>query len=155
MDLETTISNARELAEKKRSEGLIGCADNSAQIANWLDELREYKTTGITANDIQEVVDLLSEARPNDLPAELKSWAERCTWHVRKCMELEVQITALQKEILAAKTDIAALIWLDGCCDYCKFGRKLEYSGASQWTCSLGSAAECRPEWRGKEDEKE
>lgn len=56
----------------------------------------------------------------------------------------------LTGEIAAAKRDIAAILWLDGHCEYCAHGKKVSYSGASRWTCKLGSAAECRPEWRGR-----
>lgn len=56
-------------------------------------------------------------------------------------------IEALTNERDAAKTDIAALLWLDGQCKYCKFSRKDEYCGASRWRCELGAA--CNPEWRG------
>lgn len=53
-------------------------------------------------------------------------------------------------EISAAKRDIAAILWLDGHCEYCVHGQKVSYSGASRWTCKLGGAAECRPAWRGR-----
>ena len=56
----------------------------------------------------------------------------------------------LMDDIAAAKRDIAAILWLEGQCHYCKFAQKVEYSGASRLTCSLGSGAECRPEWRGR-----
>lgn len=56
----------------------------------------------------------------------------------------------LTGEVAAAKRDIAALLWLDGRCEYCGHGQKVSYSGASRWTCKLGGAAECRPEWRGR-----
>lgn len=119
--------------------------------------LKAYQRTGLTAADIQETVDLLNDTiRPDDLPAELKSWAERCTWHVKKCAVLHEEAAALEKknaelaaELAAAKTDIAAILWLEGQCHYCKFAQKVEHSGASRLTCKLGSGAECRPEWRG------
>lgn len=53
----------------------------------------------------------------------------------------------LQSEFEAAKNDIAALIWLNGDCRYCRFGQKDEYCGTYRWTCKLGSASDCRPEW--------
>lgn len=59
------------------------------------------------------------------------------------------QCDKLRSELECAKRDIAALLWLDGQCQYCKFGKKDEYSGANRWRCKLGSAANCRPEWRG------
>lgn len=49
----------------------------------------------------------------------------------------------------AAKTDIAALLWLNGNCEYCAHGRKEEFSGANRWYCALGNGVECKAEWRG------
>lgn len=57
----------------------------------------------------------------------------------------------LQSELEAAKNDIAALLWLNCNCEYCKFGQEDKYCGASRWTCKLGAVTECRPEWRGQE----
>ena len=72
--------------------------------------------------------------------------------------ELQADATAMTKELpivvaelVAAKRDIAALLWLNGECEYCKCGRKEEYSGASRWTCTLGSG-NCFPEWRGAKE---
>lgn len=48
----------------------------------------------------------------------------------------------------AAKADIAALLWLNGDCEYCKYGKKLTYSSAERWTCSREDG-KCEPEWRG------
>lgn len=62
-----------------------------------------------------------------------------------KCIE------RLISERDAAKTEIAALLWLNGNCEYCHFGAQEQYSGASRWTCKLGSGTECRPEWRGSQ----
>ena len=47
-----------------------------------LSELAEYRKTGLSAADIQEAANLLNNTIHGDLPAELKSWVERCTWHV-------------------------------------------------------------------------
>lgn len=49
----------------------------------------------------------------------------------------------------AAKTDIAALLLLNGNCEYCQHGEEERYHGASRWRCKLGSDAECTPQWRG------
>lgn len=68
-------------------------------------------------------------------------------------LELNQKHSGATEELEAAKRDIAALLWLNGNCEYCKHGRKEEYSGASRWTCALGSGADCYPEWRGKEGE--
>lgn len=59
-------------------------------------------------------------------------------------------IENLSGEVAEAKRDIAAIIWLNGQCEYCCYGQKDSYRGASRWTCKLGSGAECRPEWRGR-----
>lgn len=122
-----------------------------------LSELAEYRKTGLSAADIQEAANLLNNTIHGDLPAELKSWVERCTWHVKKCAELHKEAATLidrnadlTGEIEAAKRDIAAILWLDGHCEYCAHSQKVSYSGASRWICKLGGAAECRPEWRGR-----
>lgn len=47
-----------------------------------------------------------------------------------------------------AKEDIAALLWLNGNCEYCLYGKKEEYSGAIRWTCSRDGADDCKPGWR-------
>ena len=52
-----------------------------------LNRLAEYEDTGLTPEDIQEAVDLFKDWKDADIPKELKSWVERCTWHVRKCEE--------------------------------------------------------------------
>lgn len=58
----------------------------------------------------------------------------------------EVHIPA-NEMIEIAKEDIAALLWLNGNCEYCIYGKKEEYSGASRWTCSRDTA-DCKPKWR-------
>jgi len=52
-------------------------------------------------------------------------------------------------ELEAAKRDIAALLWLNGNCEYCAYGQKEEYSGAVHWSCSFEPGEHCTPEWRG------
>ena len=48
-----------------------------------------------------------------------------------------------------AKIDIAALLWLNGNCNYCKYGHRDEYFGANRWICTREKgAADCRPKWR-------
>ena len=53
-------------------------------------------------------------------------------------------------EILkAAERDIAALLWLNGNCEYCAYGKCEEYSGAGRWECSRPKgASDCKPIWR-------
>lgn len=125
--------------------------------------LKAYTRTGLAPADIQKAVDIINDAiQPDSLPVELKRWVERCTWHVRKCtelhsenVELSTRITQLQEDLSAAKTDIGALLWLDGRCEYCQFARKEEYNGAVRWGCKFGSTDACRPKWKGNGEEPE
>lgn len=55
----------------------------------------------------------------------------------------------LEQKLEEAKRDIAALLWLNGNCEYCAYGEKEEYSGANRWICKLGNGVDCRPEWKG------
>lgn len=55
--------------------------------------------------------------------------------------------------IEAAKADIAALLWLNGNCEYCEHSRKVEYSGAVRYECKLGNGTDCRAQWRGCKNE--
>ena len=52
-------------------------------------------------------------------------------------------------ELAAAKRDIAALLWLNGNCEYCYHGIKDQYAGAVRWKCGLEPGVHCAPEWRG------
>ena len=57
------------------------------------DRLAAYENTGLTPEQIQEAVDLLNDSFYDaDIPKELLSWVERCTWHVRKCNELHTEL---------------------------------------------------------------
>ena len=58
-------------------------------------------------------------------------------------------LTGLQRRLDAAEADIAALLWLNGSCEYCAHGEKVSFSGAARWRCKLESGVECCPEWRG------
>lgn len=134
--------------------------EEAAVLTDAAELLKAYTRTGLTPADIQGAVDILNDyIKPADLPAELKGWAERCTWHVRKCAELHDETVALiarnteaQAELDAAKADIAALLWLDGRCEYCQFAKKEEYSGAVRWGCKSDNATACQPKWRGRTD---
>lgn len=72
-----------------------------------------------------------------------------------RLIEKSAELKRITAERDAAKTDIAALLWLNGNCEYCRFGLQETYSGANRWTCKLGLGAECRAEWCGlqKEDD--
>lgn len=62
----------------------------------------------------------------------------------------KIELHLSSEEMLAyAKDDIAALLWLNGNCQFCKFGKKEEYRGASRWRCGREKgAADCKPKWR-------
>lgn len=66
-------------------------------------------------------------------------------------LEAAEMLEKLTAKLEVAEADIAAILWLSGECQYCKYAQKVEYSGASRLTCELGSAAACRPEWKGEE----
>lgn len=66
-----------------------------------------------------------------------------------KLFDLASELYGLEEVFEAIHTDIAALLWLNGNCEYCRHGLKEEFSGANRWTCALGSGVDCRPEWRG------
>lgn len=66
-----------------------------------------------------------------------------------RLFDLVSEMEALEESIDAAKADINALLWLNGNCEYCEHGEKENFSGASRWNCSLGSKADCKPNWRG------
>lgn len=162
MDLKFAASHAKEAAERKRAEGCLDCADEHLQLAAWLEELQAYKDTGVSAQELQDVVDLFTEATVSevDVPKELKRWMERCTWHARKCVELgeklsstveeanffyknyetqvserirlERKLRRTEKLVLAMKTDL--LLAASGhCCGIC--ARKTECADVAQVSC--------------------
>lgn len=118
-------------------------------------KLAAYEDTGLSPEDIQEAVNIVSHVfAASDIPTELKSWAERCTWHVKQCDKLRHKLDValsekakLEMELDAAKRDIAAIIWLNGECKYCKHAKKISYSGAEQFQCTLENRSDCCPEW--------
>lgn len=70
-----------------------------------------------------------------------------------RLFDLAEAFSEMEQELDAAKTDIAALLWLNGDCQYCAHGEKEEFSGANRWHCRLGSGVDCRAVWRGVEQE--
>lgn len=66
-----------------------------------------------------------------------------------RLFDLALEVAGAEEAINAAATDIAALLWLNGNCEYCKHGEKEEFSGANRWHCRLGSGVDCKPVWRG------
>lgn len=66
-----------------------------------------------------------------------------------KLFDLASELYGIEDALNAARTDIAALLWMNGDCEYCNHGRKEEFSGATRWGCELGYMDACIPEWRG------
>ena len=66
-----------------------------------------------------------------------------------RLFDLVQEFVGAEEAINAAATDIAALLWLNGNCEYCEHGEKEEFSGANRWHCRLGNGIDCRPVWRG------
>ena len=73
-----------------------GC--DNCQIYKAIKKLAAYENTGLSPEQIQEAVDLLSDNFYDaDIPKEIKSWVERCTWHVRKCNDLHAELEKYRK----------------------------------------------------------
>lgn len=66
-----------------------------------------------------------------------------------RLFDLAQEFAGVEEAINAATADIAALLWLNGNCEYCEHGEKEEFSGANKWHCRLGNGIDCRPVWRG------
>ena len=66
-----------------------------------------------------------------------------------RLFDLVQEFAGAEEAINAAATDIAALLWLNGNCEYCEHGEKEEFSGANRWHCRLGNGIDCRPVWPG------
>lgn len=70
---------------------------------------------------------------------------------VMKLSENERQeFESIKRKLKAAERDIAAILWISGKCEYCKYRIVEEYMGATLYSCSLGGL-DCKPEWRGCE----
>lgn len=77
-----------EVCEGREDEGCEGCP-----LATAINKLAAYENTGLSPEQIQEAVNLLNDSFYDaDIPKELLSWVERCTWHVRKCNELHTEL---------------------------------------------------------------
>lgn len=139
-------------------EGTLVFPRDGIPINSAITRLAAYENTCLSPEDIQEAVDIVSSVfAASDLPTDLKSWVERCVWHVGQCDKLRKKLgvtlsekVKLETELSAAKRDIAAIIWLTGECKYCKHAKKITYSGAEQFQCTLGGSSDCRPEWNGE-----
>lgn len=76
--------------------------------------LAAYEDTGLTPEEIQEAVDLFPGS--DDLPKEIKSWVERCTWHCRKCAELRAKLDKYEKaeadgRLIALPCKVGDTVW--------------------------------------------
>ena len=89
----TTNLRCDETCEGRGDAGCEGCP-----IAIAIDKLAAYEETGISPEELQEVVNLFLEFVDPDVPAELEKWMDRCVWHAQKCSELHAEIERLKKE---------------------------------------------------------
>ena len=80
-----------------QSMGDAGC--NGCPIAEAIDKLAAYENTGVSPQELQDVVDLFSEFIEPSVPAELQNWMKRCIWHVQKCNDQHQEIERLRKEL--------------------------------------------------------
>ena len=80
-----------------QSMGDAGC--NGCPIAEAIDKLAAYENTGVSPQELQEVVSLFSEFVEPSVPAELQNWMKRCIWHVQKCNDQHQEIERLRKEL--------------------------------------------------------
>ena len=78
-------------------QGDAGCDD--CPITEAIDKLAAYENTGISPQELQEVVDLFGEFVEPFVPEELQNWMERCIWHVQKCNDQHAEIERLRKEL--------------------------------------------------------
>ena len=85
-----------------------GCCEG-CPIAAAIDKLAAYENTGVSPQELQEVVDLFAECVEPFVPADLQNWMERCTWHVQKCNDQHQEIERLRKELeIANGTSVPA-----------------------------------------------
>lgn len=89
-----------------RWRGDAGC--EGCPIAAAIDKLAAYENTGVSPQELQEVVNLFSEFVEPHVPAELKNWMERCIWHVQKCNDQRQEIVRLRKELVIANGTVVS-----------------------------------------------
>ena len=73
-------------------------------VTDALNRLKAYEDTGLSPEEIQEVVDLFEKERKvshAEVPAEVKRWMERCAWRVRKVTEQDKEIERLKASLSA------------------------------------------------------
>ena len=121
----------------RNCDRLVGC------MGRWAEALAAYEDTGLEPEEIQEAVDLFPW-EDADIPAELKRWVERSTWHIRRCNELSKELQAYRASGLTPDelTEAAELYKAE------KEGRVVETCTYSQedidssvWDCSACGAA--------------
>lgn len=64
------------------------------------ERLAAYEETGLAPEEIQDAVDMFEQVAVHSsfsIPKEVKDWIGRCTWHVRKCDELHVELERFQR----------------------------------------------------------
>ena len=89
-----------------RWRGDAGC--EGCPISEAIDKLAAYENTGVSPQELQEVVNLFSEFVEPHVPAELKNWMERCVWHVQKCNDQRQEIVRLRKELAIANGTVVS-----------------------------------------------
>lgn len=91
----------RDVCQAMGDAGCSGCP-----IAEAIDKLAAYENTGVSPQELQEVVNLFSEFIEPSVPVELQNWMERCVWHVQKCNDQHQEIERLRKELEIANGTI-------------------------------------------------
>ena len=61
--------------------------------------LAEYRRTGLSPDDLNEVADLFRSIPDADIPAEIKGWVARGAWQARRCAELEKKLQLMEMEL--------------------------------------------------------
>lgn len=69
------------------------------------------------------------------------------THDAQALLEAAKMLKLLTASLAAAEADIVAILWLHRECRFCKYAEI--HDGGKRWTCKLGGAAACRPEWKG------
>lgn len=93
----------KDVCRERCDAGCKGCP-----IAEAIDKLAAYENTGVSPQELQEVVNLFSEFVEPHVPAELKNWMERCIWHVQKCNDQRQEIVRLRKELVIANGTVVS-----------------------------------------------
>ena len=65
--------------------------------------------------------------------------------------DIACELGDIEAALTEARADIAALLWMNGNCEFCRHGRKEKFGRANRWICALGAGEDCHPEWRGSQ----